>query len=143
MNTVGLAGCHITDKTLWELTNHCNYSLERLSLNNCPLITNQSIPLILHAKYLPQLNVLEIRFTNIDNLTPIIEFKRRQEFLGVAVLIELCERLSLRMRQQELELDKVISQRIFDDIQLWANLDDGDSCYRELLRTHLGRVASR
>lgn len=141
LNTVGLAGCHITDKTLWDLTSYCNYTIERLSFNNCPHISNQSIPLILHAKYLPQLNVLEIRFTNIDNLKPIIEFKRRQEFHGVPVLVELCEQLSLRMRQQEMELDKAISERIFEDIQLWANEDDGDLCYRELLRTHLAASA--
>lgn len=134
LNTIGLAGCHITDKVIWDLTSYCNYSIERLSINNCPLITNQSIPLILHANYFPYLNVLEIRFTNINNLKPIIEFKRRQEFSGNYILIELCEQLSYKMRQQELEMDRIISQRIFDDIQDWANnSDDGDSCYRSLL----------
>lgn len=142
LNTVGLAGCHITDKTIWDLTINNSHSLQRLSINNCPYITNQSIPLILHADYLPSLNVLEIRFTSINNLRPIIEFKRRQEFRGISVLIELCESLCLIMRQQELEMDKAISQRIFNDIQDWANdNNDGDSCYLTLLNSRTQMVS--
>ncbi|EGV66015.1 antagonist of [Yamadazyma tenuis ATCC 10573] len=144
LDTVGLAGCHITDKTLWDLTTYCNYSIQRISVNSCPLVTNQSIPLILHANYLPLLNVLEIRFTKVDNLKPIIEFKRRQEFNGVSILIEMCEALSFKMRQQELELDKSISERIFNDIQDWANdSDDGDTSYLTLLSSRSSGRSSR
>lgn len=132
LNTVGLAGCHITDKTLWDLAIRCSDHLQRLSLNNCPYITNQSIPLILHSNLFKNVSVLELRFANqITNFKPIIEFKRRQEFRGISILIEVCESLCLMMREQELEMDKVISQRIFDDISYWANdNNDGDVPYQ-------------
>lgn len=135
LDTVGLAGCHITDKTLWDLAVRCSDSLQRLSLNNCPYITNQSIPLILHSNLFKNLSVLELRFANqITNFKPIIEFKRRQEFRGVSILIEVCESLCLLMREQELEMDKVISQRIFEDISYWANdNNDGDLPYEQFV----------
>mmetsp|Transcript_6350 Transcript_6350/g.7944 ORF Transcript_6350/g.7944 Transcript_6350/m.7944 type:complete len:538 (+) Transcript_6350:264-1877(+) len=135
LNTVGLAGCHITDKTLWDLAIRCSDNLQRLSLNNCPYLTNQSIPLILHSNFFKNLSVLELRFANqITNFKPIIEFKRRQEFKGISILIEVCETLCLLMREQELEMDKVISQRIFEDISYWANdNDDGDLPYQQFV----------
>ncbi|KAK6465027.1 antagonist of mitotic exit network protein 1 [Scheffersomyces coipomensis] len=176
LSTVGLAGCHISDKTIWELAIHCSHSLERLSLNNCPLLSNQSIPLILASNrnhnnnnnpytnyythqqhnnglilttnnnveniapsppsYFQNLSVLELRYNyQISSWQPIIDFKRRQEFRGITLLLELCETLLLRMRQQELEMDKTISQRIFNDILEWANDEnDGDSSFQDLLR---------
>lgn len=135
LNTVGLAGCHISDKSLWDLAVHTSNHLQRLSVNNCPNITNQSIPLILHSNYFTNISVLELRFAyQITNFRPIIEFKRRQEFKGISILIEVCEHLCLLMRKQELEMDKVISQRIFKDILDWANdKDDGDLPYQNFL----------
>lgn len=136
LSTIGLAGCHITDKTVWDISIHCNYRVERLSLNNCPLLTNQCLPLILMTDYLENLNVLEMKHTNITNLKPIIEFKRKQEFKGIPILIEVCELLCYKMRQQEVEMDKIISARIFEDIQEWANdSNDGDSSYLPLLNS--------
>lgn len=135
LHTVGLAGCHISDRTLWCLATHCSTTLERLSLNNCPLITNLSIPLIFYSNFLTNLSVLELRFVpGISNFRPIIEFKRRQELRGSSFLLEMCEDLCLKMREQELEMDRRISKRIFKDIVEWVNdQDDGDVSYQEFL----------
>ncbi|KAK6458096.1 uncharacterized protein RJT20DRAFT_93403 [Scheffersomyces xylosifermentans] len=137
LETVGLAGCHISDKFLWDLATVRSDTLQRLSLNNCPLISNQSIPLILSSTtpYFHKLSVLELRFNyQITVWQPVIEFKRRQEFRGISLLLEVCETLMLRVRQQEMDMDKVISQRIFKDILDWANeANDGDSSFHELL----------
>ena len=40
--TIGLAGCHITDKCVWEIANKLP-NISRLSLNNCPKLTNSGI----------------------------------------------------------------------------------------------------
>ncbi|ODV78112.1 RNI-like protein, partial [Suhomyces tanzawaensis NRRL Y-17324] len=142
--TVGLAGCHVSDRAVWDLAVHCSGSLQRLSLNNCPYITNQSIPLILTrpninypTSYFQNLSVLELRFdVQITNWQPIIEFKRRQEYRGISILIEVCETLMVRMRQHELEMDRAISQRIFRDILDWVNdANDGDLLYHQLLES--------
>lgn len=134
LSTVGLAGCFISDKSIWEIAINC-LNLMRLSLNNCPHLTNQSIPIILMTEYFKQLNVLEFKNTNITNLKPIIEFKRFQEFKGIPIIIEMCEKLWLNMRKQEIELDKQISEKIFHDIQDWVNeSDDGDMNWESLRR---------
>ena len=139
LHTVGLAGCHITDNIVWELAIRCSNSLQRLSLNNCPMILNQSIPSILGSgtNYFHKLSVLELRFNlQLQYWQPIIEFKRRQENRGISLLIEVCETLMLRVRQQEMEMDKLILQRIFRDIRDWANdTNDGDVLHEDLLRT--------
>lgn len=142
LSTVGLAGCHISDKTIWDLAINCS-NLQRLSLNNCPYILNQSIPLILtrpnptHNYYFQNLSVLELRFNlQITNWRPIIEFKRRQEYRGISILLETCDTLRLRIKQQELDMDKMISQRIFKDILTWANNeDDGDVPFHQFIKT--------
>ncbi|KAK6204317.1 antagonist of mitotic exit network protein 1 [Scheffersomyces amazonensis] len=153
LSTVGLAGCNITDKVVWELALRCSHSLQRLSLNNCPLISNQSIPIILasvntnsttnHIEqvYFKNLSVLELRNNyQITSWQSIIEFKRRQEYRGITLLLELCETLMLRMRQEELEMDKTISQRIFRDILDWVNdNNDGDNPYDHLLTRNNNR----
>lgn len=143
LSTVGLAGCHITDKSIWDLAINCSNSLQRLSLNNCPYILDQSIPMILGRSiptqmyYFPNLSVLELKFNlQITNWRPIIEFKRRQEYRGISILLEVCDTLSTRIRQQELDMDKIISQRIFKDILSWANNDDdGDVPFHQFMKT--------
>jgi len=131
LETVGLAGCNVSDQICWDLATNCP-NLQRLSLNNCPMLLNQSIPMILAqndtlARYFTKLSVLELRFNyQITQWQPIIAFKRRQEFSGMPVLVELCEDLTLKMRQQEFEMDRLISQRILEDILDWVNASDDD-----------------
>ncbi|KAG7191754.1 Antagonist of MEN (Mitotic Exit Network) [Scheffersomyces spartinae] len=139
LKTVGFAGCHISDKSIWDLAVNCNTTLERLSLNNCPLITNQLIPLILHSDYFERMSVLELRYvSSVTNWKPVIEFKRRQEFRGISMLIEVCDDLNRQMKKQELEMDKCLSKRIFRDIVIWMNeLDDGDLPYQTFVEQQL------
>ncbi len=135
LNTIGLAGCDVTDKVIWDIAIHCNLAVERLSLNNCRQLTNQSIPIILHSNYLPNLSVLELRFVDqLTNFLPIIEFKRRQEFKGISILIEVCEELCNKMKMQEVEMDRSISKRIFQDILDYVNdTNDDDASHASLV----------
>lgn len=137
LNTLGLAGCHVSDVSIWKLAIFCNHSLERLSLNNCPYISDRSIPLILMAHYFPNLSVLELRFVHrITNFKAIIEFVRLQRSKGISLLIEVCEPLCYKMRKQELEMDKDMSKRISNDILQWANdINDGDIPFNHFLQS--------
>ncbi|RLV95694.1 Antagonist of mitotic exit network protein 1 [Spathaspora sp. JA1] len=137
LSTIGLAGCHISDASIWEMARYCK-RLERLSLNNCPNITNNSISTVFNsqASYFPQLSVLELRFNyHLTEWKGIIEFKRRQESKNMIMLVEVCELLMTRISQQELVMDKMISQRIFSDISMWVNEEEEEeSRYAELIR---------
>lgn len=135
LQTVGLAGCYITDKSLWELAMNCGGSVERLSLNNCPYISNQLLPVILHHDLMPKLSVLEIRFaTKITNFDPIVTFRRKQNSKGICMLVEMCEDLLVRLRECEMRMDNQISESIFEDISEWANAkDEEDQSYQQLL----------
>lgn len=135
LETVGLAGCYITDRTIWELAMNCGFSLERLSLNNCPYVTNQSLPVILQHNLLPNLSVLEIRFVvKITNFDPIVTFRRKQNSKGICMLIEMCEELLVRMRECEIRMDNYISESIFQDISDWANAkDEEDVSFQTLI----------
>ena len=85
---------------------------------------------------LPKLSVLEIRHVlNITCVKPLIEFKRTREHLtGQYVLIEGCEVLEYRMRQEERRLDIQKSARMFCDILNWCNDEkDGDLSYADLV----------
>lgn len=139
LQTVGLAGCYITDRTIWELAINCGHTLERLSLNNCPYITNQSLPVILHHNLLPHLSVLEIRFLlKITNFDPVVVFQRRQSSKGICMLIEMCEELMMRLKECERRMDSHISEVIFQDISDWANTkDEEDLSYQELVRSRV------
>lgn len=140
LTTVGVAGCYITDRSLWQLTLSCGKRLERLSLNNCPYISDQSIPVILHHNLLKRLTVLEIRFnTRITNFEPIIAYKRRQAARGLNVLVETCEELFVRMKEQEKHMDRLILERVVQDISEWANGKDDDLAHADLLLARSGR----
>lgn len=132
--TVGLAGCHVTDRTMWDLAIYCNESLTRLSVNDCPFITNQSIPAILNCNfYWQNLSVLELRFVkHITQFRSMIEFKRRQDARGILLLVELCESMMMGWRAQEVELDKAVSHRIMSDILDFVHADDDDVDFHSL-----------
>lgn len=136
LTTVGVAGCYITDRSIWQLTLTCGKRLQRLSLNNCPYVSDQLVPVVLHHNLLQNLTVLEIRFVSrITNFEPIIAYKRRQAARGVNVLVETCEELFVRMRDQAKNMDRVILERVVRDISEWANGKDDDMAAADLLRT--------
>lgn len=119
LHTVGLAGCHITDCTIWELALNAGQTLRRLSLNDCPYITNESLPVILDFDLLPNLFVLEIRrLFKITHLDSLMTFQRTQEFMGNSVSIGMCPELMARWEEckQKKESDaiaEIYSQEIF------------------------------
>lgn len=92
IQTVGMAGCAITDAGLWELALLRGPYITRLSLNNCVLLTNHSMPALLSTNSFPNLSVLEIRNTpQISDVRPIVSYKRWKHSRGVAVLVEGCK----------------------------------------------------
>lgn len=138
LKTVGLAGCNISDRVVWTLAAACGASLERLSLNNCPFISDLLIAVVLQStRYpLPRLCVLELRGnTQLYKWLAVIAFKRRQNCRGIAVLVELCATLQERMSRQQREMDAKILRQIFCDIQEWVNCCDSDTdmSYHQLL----------
>ncbi|CDR36529.1 CYFA0S01e02256g1_1 [Cyberlindnera fabianii] len=141
IETLGVAGCAITDRGLWELALRSSDSIQRLSLNNCSEITDSSIPRILEMGYLPNLTVLEIRhLLNLTNVAPLVSFKRKKEQMGEPVLIEGCEVLEYRMRSEEWRQDMSQSARMLNEIQNWCNeVNDGDAV---LSRKTLSRAVS-
>ncbi|KAI5957572.1 AMN1 [Candida theae] len=151
LHTLGLAGTCISDVVLWQTGHHLK-QLSRLSLNNCPRLTNSGVANVLNQPgVFSHLTVLELRFNlQLTDLTSLIRFKSRKQYqyqhchsqkstvYGELLLVELCETLMYRMRRQELDLDKLISNRIMHDILYWINDQwdsDGDLPFIELLNS--------
>lgn len=125
VNTLGAAGCFVCDKSMWELAWYRGHSLDRLSLNGCTLLTNDSIPRIL--PYTSNLAVLELRgCTQITDFKSIIKFKRYQERHKREPLIEGCEIFESRMREAEFQLEMDISREILRDCVQWIYSPDYD-----------------
>ncbi|AOW04939.1 YALI0E04356p [Yarrowia lipolytica CLIB122] len=125
VNTLGAAGCFVCDKSMWELAWYRGHSLDRLSLNGCTLLTNDSIPRIL--PYTSNLAVLELRgCTQITDFKSIIKFKRYQERHKREPLIEGCEIFESRMREAEFQLEMDISREILRDCVQWIYAPDHD-----------------
>lgn len=137
IETLGMAGCAITDRGLWEVALSCSRTLTRLSLNGCTQLTDESLPRILSQGFFHNLSVLEIRhILSLTNLKPLVLFQRLKHQQGSAVLIEGCEVLEYRMRTEEWKQDLRSSARIFNDIQSWcSDENDGDVPHRKLAST--------
>jgi len=138
IETLGMAGCSITDRGIWEIAYHCSDSLSRLSLNNCMMLTNNSLPRIIKDGFLSKLVVLEIRnILNITDFKPLINFKKMNEINGNLILIEGCEILEYRMREEEWKYEMKKSAKILNDVLYWANNDnDGDVSHSELMKLY-------
>lgn len=143
LHTVGLAGCHVSDRSVWELAVHGGGALQRLLLNNCPYVSDRSLPVILHHGLWRNLSVLEMcGVTGVTNVSPIVTFKRKQHARGIYLLVETCAELLRRMQQCEHQMDSALSKRIYQDISEWANAcDEDDLAYSRLMSSRL--VSSR
>ncbi|CCH42344.1 Antagonist of mitotic exit network protein 1 [Wickerhamomyces ciferrii] len=128
IQTLGMAGCAITDRGVWELAINCSDSLQRLSINNCYMLTNLSLPSIFQHGYFHNVSVLEIRkLLNLTNFKSILQYQKAKQSQGEIVLIEGCEVLELRMRQEEWRYEMKRSSMILNDVFNWANDEnDGD-----------------
>lgn len=125
LTTLGAAGTAIEDRTVWDFAAYRGKSIERLSLNNCKLLTNKSVPRIL--KYTPNLSVLELRgCTQITEMRPIVKFKRIKERMGCVPLIEGCELFELRMKEAEWLIEMEVSRQVFHDCLEWIYAVDDD-----------------
>ncbi|SCU95185.1 LANO_0E09582g1_1 [Lachancea nothofagi CBS 11611] len=122
VDTVGAAGCHITDAGIWELAMHRGPRIKRLSLNNCKLLTNNSVPTLLALKYFPQLSVLEIRdVKHLTNVQPIVAYVRAKRARGIPVLVEGGERIDLLMKEVEFRMEQEHSARVLAAFTEWVN----------------------
>ncbi|CAR28644.1 ZYRO0F08712p [Zygosaccharomyces rouxii] len=124
VETLGMAGCKITDAGLWELAQLRGSRIKRLSLNNCDLLTNHSIPTLLALNYFPNLAVLELR--HVDQITEVkqlVKFKLWKRSQNIPVLIEGCERITRLMYDEENRIRKSHSLLAFEDMSTWVNTE--------------------
>lgn len=125
IETLGLAGCHVDDRAMWALAMYRGPYLQRLSLNNCPMLTNESVPKIL--AYTRNLTVLELRgCVQITDVRPIVQFKRFRELQGHPPLIEGCEVFDLRLKETEWIMEIEISRQVATDCMEWIHSPDAD-----------------
>lgn len=125
IETLGIAGCKVNDACLWELAQLRGSSIRRLSLNNCDLLTNHSIPILFAFNYFPNLAVLEIR--NIQQITDVrhlVHFKLCKRAQNIPVLIEGCERITKLLSEEEARVNAVNSLIAFQDMSHWVNANE-------------------
>lgn len=124
VETLGTAGCKITDAGLWELAQLRGDRIKRLSLNNCDLLTNHSIPTLLGFNYFPNLAVLELR--HVDQITEVkhlVRFKLWKRSQHIPVLIEACERITQLMYEEENRIRNSYSLLALKDMSVWVNTE--------------------
>ncbi|QLQ81873.1 hypothetical protein HG537_0G01270 [Torulaspora globosa] len=122
IETLGIAGCNVTDAGIWELAQLRGPHITRLSLNNCSLLSNHSIPLLLAFNHFPNLAVLELR--NIDGITDVknlVHFMLWKKSQRIPILIEGCERITKLMLDEEVRLRLLNSQIALKDMTYWVN----------------------
>lgn len=125
VETVGVAGCHITDSGLWEFTKNNGDNVKRLSLNNCKGLTNMSIPYLVSYNYLPKLVVLEIRdIDHLTNVKPLIKYKLWKKAQNSPLLIESCSRITKLLSFEEEKMKKKRALASLREMQQWINEDD-------------------
>lgn len=134
LETVGLAGCAISDVSIWELAASCGSNLKRLSVNGCHLLSDESISQILSHNLVPKLSVLEIRdVARITDFALIVNFKRHQALKGILVWIETNDFAASQIKECERIIDLRIPKLIHQDISEWINGKDEDILYSDFL----------
>ncbi|KAG0242628.1 Antagonist of MEN (Mitotic Exit Network) [Mortierella sp. GBA43] len=97
LNTLGLAGCAMTDDAVIEIARHSRSGLHRISLNSCTALTSASVWALMQL--CPNLAVLEIKqCLLIADMATLYRFSTRR------VLVELCPELNRRLSAYKLEL---------------------------------------
>ncbi|KAF9403779.1 Antagonist of MEN (Mitotic Exit Network) [Mortierella sp. AD011] len=100
LNTLGLAGCGMTDEAVIEIARHSHSGLHRISLNSCPLLTSASIRALMEL--CPNLAVLEIKqCVLVTDMATVYRFSTRR------VLVELCPELQRRLLEYKVELSEM------------------------------------
>lgn len=145
IRTIGLAGCGISDWTIWEIALNCGKTLERLSVNHCWKLSDLGICRVLKAGLLENLSVLEIRGLRLNNVGEIVYWKKRRSQGNFKVLIEACETIDTMLQNTENEINSQINSRILGDIHQWLDQsedenDGGDVDYRAFLSQRSIRI---
>ncbi|KAG0210425.1 Antagonist of MEN (Mitotic Exit Network) [Mortierella sp. GBA30] len=97
LNTLGLAGCAMTDDAVIEIARSTRSGLHRISLNSCPMLTSASIRVLMQL--CPNLAVLEIKqCLLVTDMATLYRFSTRR------VLVELCPELQKRLIDYKVEL---------------------------------------
>ncbi|KAK3808370.1 MAG: hypothetical protein J3Q66DRAFT_288808 [Benniella sp.] len=97
LNTLGLAGCAMTDDAVIEIAKHARSGLHRISLNSCSALTSASIRALMQL--CPNLAVLEIKqCLLVSDMATLYRFSTRR------VLVELCPELQNRLLTYKVEL---------------------------------------
>ncbi|CCC68321.1 hypothetical protein NCAS_0B02370 [Naumovozyma castellii] len=127
VETIGLAGCDISDAGIWEFAKLNGNNLKRLSINNCNKLTDYSIPILIGFNYFPNLAVLEIK--NLDLLTDVkwlVRFKLWKKSKNVPVLIDGGERINKLMVGEEKRIRRNNSLLALNDMTQWVNEIDNE-----------------
>ncbi|KAI7815838.1 hypothetical protein BC939DRAFT_404707 [Gamsiella multidivaricata] len=97
LNTLGLAGCAMTDEAVIEIARYSRSVLHRISLNSCPMLTSASVRALMQL--CPNLAVLEIKqCLLVTDMAILYRFSTRR------VLVELCPELQKRLLEYKVEL---------------------------------------
>ncbi|CAI8505507.1 unnamed protein product [Pichia kudriavzevii] len=135
LKTIGIAGCGISDWSIWEIALNCSATLERLSVNYCWKLTDSGICKVLKTGMLDGLKVLEIRGLNIENVEELVYWERRSANKGNRkVLIEACERIDRMIYDFQKQLHLEINRNILSDLGSWLEQSDSDIDHSAFLR---------
>jgi antagonist of mitotic exit network protein 1 len=140
IKTLGVAGCGISDWTIWEIALNLGTNIERLSLNNCWKLTEIGICRVLKAKLLENLSVLEIRNINLKDIKDIVYWKRDRLKQGHKVLIEGCENIDLLIKNFENKLNLKFSNELLENLNQWLQEenDNDNLAYIQFLNERRG-----
>ena len=128
IKTIGLAGCGISDWSIWELALHCGSTLERLSINYCWKLTDVGICKVIKAKLIEKLSVLEIRGIQINNIEDLVNWRiRKLNEENFKVLIEACERIDLMINEFESKINYENNLKLMNNLTNWINNNENDN----------------
>ena len=139
IKTIGLAGCGISDWSVWELALHCGGNLERVSLNYCWKLTDVGVCKAAKTGLLDNVSVLEIRGVQLTDVKELVNWKRRKLGSGRKVLIEACEKIDTMIKNYEEQVQREMNSRMLQDIERWANGEDGGDTEDDVDRIRYSR----
>ncbi|KAH7046981.1 hypothetical protein BKA57DRAFT_410677 [Linnemannia elongata] len=122
LNTLGLAGCAMTDDAVIEIARYSRSGLHRISLNSCPLLTSASVRALMQL--CPNLAVLEIKqCLLVTDMATLYRFSTRR------VLVELCPELQKRLVDYKCELQAMSASIQSNNVASTAQVAGGGDTY--------------
>ncbi|ORZ16664.1 hypothetical protein BCR41DRAFT_370458 [Lobosporangium transversale] len=109
LNTLGLAGCAMTDDAVIDIARYSRSGLHRISLNSCPMLTSASVRALMQL--CPNLAVLEIKqCLLVTDMATLYRFSTRR------VLVELCPELQKRFLEYKVGVVTMNTSAQFNNI---------------------------